>query len=171
MFVLLSKSGKVYFWQTKCTNFKHILALLTYDPKSPVFEQEALKKWKMEPGHPVLSRWMLPMALGKKAGVVVLVENSWSIIVREKVCAKVLLLLLFFCGGNREESSALFFLLPRFILWLSRLRKKGTLARILTRFVITSKIFFVLFFKFERASMILQSSSLQSVNIVKRKDK
>ena len=37
----------------KCTNFKHILALLTYDLKSPVFEQEALKKWKMEPGHPV----------------------------------------------------------------------------------------------------------------------
>ena len=37
----------------KCTNFKHILALLTYDLKSPVFEQEALKKSKMEPGHPV----------------------------------------------------------------------------------------------------------------------
>ena len=53
MFVLLSKSVKVNFWQTKCTNFKHILALLTYDLKSPDFEQEALKKWKMEPGHPV----------------------------------------------------------------------------------------------------------------------
>ena len=38
----------------KCTNFKHILALLTYDLKSPVFEQEALKKSKMEPGHPVI---------------------------------------------------------------------------------------------------------------------
>ena len=53
MFILLSKSGKVYFWQMKCTNFKHILALLTYALKSPVFEQEALKKSKMEPGHPV----------------------------------------------------------------------------------------------------------------------
>ena len=36
----------------KCTNFKHILALLTYDLKLPVFEQEALKKWKMEPRIP-----------------------------------------------------------------------------------------------------------------------
>ena len=53
MFVLLLKSGKVHFWQTKCTNFKHILALLTYDLKSPVVEQEALKKSKTEPGHPV----------------------------------------------------------------------------------------------------------------------
>ena len=39
----------------KCTNFKLILALLTYDLKSPVFEQESLKKSKMEPGHPVQS--------------------------------------------------------------------------------------------------------------------
>ena len=57
MFILLSKSGKVYFWQMKCTNFKHILALLTYDLKSPVVEQEALKKSKTEPGHPVIPQF------------------------------------------------------------------------------------------------------------------
>ena len=69
-----------------------------------------------------------PHGFREKGRRVVLVENSWSIIVREKVCAKVLLLLLFFCGGNREESSALFFLLPRFILWLSRLGTRGLLG-------------------------------------------
>ena len=34
----------------------------------------------------------------------------------------------FFLWGNREASSALFFLLPRFILWLSRLGTRGLLG-------------------------------------------
>ena len=37
----------------KFTHFKHILALPTYGLTCPGFEWWALKKWKMEPGHPV----------------------------------------------------------------------------------------------------------------------
>ena len=39
----------------KFTHFKHILALPTYGLTCPGFEWWALKKWKMEPGHPVLA--------------------------------------------------------------------------------------------------------------------
>ena len=37
----------------KFTILKHILALLTCGLTCPGIEWQALKKWKMEPGHPV----------------------------------------------------------------------------------------------------------------------
>ena len=37
----------------KFTILKHILALLTRGLTCPGIEWQALKKWKMEPGHPV----------------------------------------------------------------------------------------------------------------------
>ena len=46
----------------KFTYFKHILALPTHGQKSLVLELQALKKWKMEPGHPVLQLVQFLMA-------------------------------------------------------------------------------------------------------------